>query len=254
VEALLRFYAELNDFLPPERRHVTFSKSFPGPRSVKDLIESLGVPHTEVDVVLANGISVDFSYRVEDGDRISVYPVFESLDVSPVVRLRPKPLREIRFVLDTHLGKLAAYLRLLGFDTLYEKAIGDEELARISAEERRILLTRDRGLLKRSAVTHGILVRETLPRRQLLEVVRRLDLSGAARPFRRCLRCNALLSGVSKDEILERLEPRTSVHYDEFRVCGTCDKIFWKGPHYQRMRLLVESVLSAAISSRSPSG
>src|SRR5262249_31383318 len=153
--ACFRFYAELNDFLPPGRRGVTFTYSFEGSPSIKDLIEALGVPHTEVDLILVNGESVDFAYRVREGDRISVYPVFESLDITPLLRVRPRPLRETRFVLDTHLGRLAAYLRLLGFDTLYRNDAGDDELARISSGEGRILLTRDRGLLKRSQVTHG---------------------------------------------------------------------------------------------------
>src|SRR3989338_9144205 len=113
--AHFRFYEELNDFLPPERRKTTFTREFRNRASVKDMIEALGVPHTEVDLILVNGASVDFSYLVQDGDRISVYPMFESFDIRPLVHLRPRPLREPKFVLDTHLGKLAVYLRLLGF-------------------------------------------------------------------------------------------------------------------------------------------
>src|SRR3990167_7796238 len=138
MQAHFRFYAELNDFLPSERRQVTFARSFEGRASVKDMIGSLGVPHTEVEVILVNDSPVDFSYIVQDGDRISVYPIFESFDISPLVLLRPRPLREPKFVLDTHLGKLAAYLRILGFDTLYRNDYPDEELARVSAEEKRI--------------------------------------------------------------------------------------------------------------------
>src|ERR1019366_5098447 len=151
--ANFRFYAELNDFLLLERRFTEFAYGFLDAAPVKDRIESFGVPHTEIDLILVNGQSVDFAYRVQDGDRISVYPVFEAFDIAGLTRLRPEPLREPRFVLDTHLGKLAAYLRLTGFDTLYQNCWGDEELARISRDEHRILLTRDVGLLKRSAVT-----------------------------------------------------------------------------------------------------
>ncbi len=129
--AEFRFYAELNDFLPPSKRLVPFSYPFEVSGSVKDMIESLGVPHTEVDLILANGESVGFSYLVRDGDRISVYPVFESIDIAPIVRVRPQPLRDPRFVLDTHLGRLASYLRMLGFDTLYQSDYQDEELLRI---------------------------------------------------------------------------------------------------------------------------
>jgi uncharacterized protein with PIN domain len=242
-QAFFRFYAELNDFLPIPQRQTPFHHAFEGRVSIKDMIESLGVPHTEVDLILVGGQPVDFDYLVQDGDRISVYPVFESLDVSSLTRLRPEPLREPRFVLDTHLGKLAHYLRLLGFDTWYDNGYEDDELARISSQEKRILLTRDRGLLKRSVVTHGYCVRGTNPRRQLVEVLRRFDLFEAVQPFRRCIRCNGLLEPVSKEAILHRLPPKTREYYDEFRRCQACDQIYWKGSHFQRMQQFVERVL-----------
>lgn len=242
--AHFRFYAELNDFLPAAKRQVGFVHSFEGRVSIKHLIEALGVPHPEVDLLLVNGRSVDFSYLVQDGDRISVYPVFESLDITPLVHLRPQPLRETRFVLDTHLGRLAAYLRMLGFDTIYRNDIADEELAQISSQERRILLTRDRGLLKRGVVTHGYCMRETAPRRQLVEVLRRFDLFQTVTPFSRCLRCNGILQPVSKDAISHRLPPKTQQYYDEFRICQACHQIYWKGSHYQRMQQLIERVLA----------
>lgn len=241
--ANFRFYAELNDFLPPARRQRDFAHPVEGRVTVKHLIESLGVPHGEVDLILVDGRPVDFSYLVEDGDRISVYPMFESIDISAVGRLRPQPLRQTRFVLDTHLGQLATYLRLLGFDTLYRNDFGDPELARISSEERRILLTRDRGLLKRNLVSHGYYVRHTEPRQQLLEVVRRFDLKDNLHPFRRCLRCNALLEPVDKARILHRLEADTRRYYDEFRICSGCQQIYWKGSHYRRMRHFLNGIL-----------
>ncbi|HBY96900.1 MAG: Mut7-C ubiquitin/RNAse domain-containing protein [Ardenticatenaceae bacterium] len=242
-QAHFRFYAELNDFLPPDRRKRTFSHQFVGRVSAKDMIEAFGVPHTEVDLILANGESVDFSYLVQDGDRVSVYPVFESIDITPLVRVRPHPLREVRFVLDTHLGKLATYLRLLGFDTLYRNDFSDEELAQLSSSEGRILLTRDRGLLKHSRVTHGYYVRDTAPRRQLGEVLRRFDLFGSLAPLQRCLRCNTLLQPVAKEVISDRLPPRTKQYYHEFRICQGCGRIYWKGSHYKRMLQLIGSVL-----------
>jgi uncharacterized protein len=240
--ASFRFYAELNDFLPPDRRAAAFVHAFDGSPSIKDLIEALGVPHTEVDLILVNGESVEFAYRVREGDRISVYPVFESLDITPLVRVRPRPLRETRFVLDTHLGRLAAYLRLLGFDTLYRNDTPDDVLAGISSSEGRILLTRDRGLLKRSQVTHGYCVRETDPRRQLAEVVRRFDLSRSIVPFQRCMCCNGVLQPVPKEEVSDRLPPRTRELHEEFHVCEACDRVYWKGSHYQEMRQLIDQV------------
>ncbi len=244
--AAFRFYAELNDFLPADRRATTFAYRFDEGQSVKHLIEALGVPHTEVDLVLVNGESSSFEYLVRDGDRVSVYPVFESIDITPVARVRPQPLREPRFVLDTHLGRLAAYLRMAGFDTLYRNDYQDEELARVSSTEGRILLTRDRGLLKRSVVTHGYCLRQTNPRRQLSEVLRRFDLLGSMKPFQRCLRCNELLRPVSKEAVEGRLPPRTQRYYNEFSVCTGCSQVYWKGPHYQRMQRLISEAVAQA--------
>jgi uncharacterized protein with PIN domain len=170
--------------------------------------------------------------------------VFESINITPLVRVRPQPLREPRFVLDTHLGQLATYLRMLGFDTLYQNDQLDEELAHLSSQEGRILLTRDRGLLKRNMVSHGYCVRETHPRQQLVEVLRRFDLFEAVRPFRRCIRCNGLLQPVSKAAICDRLPPRTQQYYDEFRLCQDCKQIYWKGSHYHRMQQFIKKVLA----------
>jgi uncharacterized protein with PIN domain len=241
-QAHLRFYAELNYFLPSHRRQRTFEHSFTGRVSVKDMIECQGVPHTEVDLILVNGASRDFDYLVQDGDRISVYPVFESIDIMPVVRVRPRPLREPRFVLDTHLGKLATYLRMLGFDSLYWNDAQDDVLAGISSREGRILLTRDRGLLMRSIVTHGYYVRETDPRRQLVAVLQRFDLIDSVRPFDRCIRCNGLLHPVPKEAIRDWLPPKTREYYDEFRVCDHCGQIYWKGSHYDRMQAFIARI------------
>lgn len=237
--AAFRFYAELNDFLPAARQFTEFTHPFLDIATVKDFIESFGVPHTEVDLVLVNGEPVEFSYRVKDGDRVSVYPMFESFDIAPVSRVRPEPLRTPRFILDTHLGRLAAFLRMLGFDCLYRNCYTDEQLASTSRDERRILLTRDVGLLKRGAVTHGYFVRETDPKRQLCEIVCRFDLVRLARPFTRCMRCNTPLQEVSKADVLAELPPRTAEEHNEFRRCPTCRRVYWKGAHYRRMMGLV---------------
>lgn len=246
-QASFRFYAELNDFLPLNQKQQTITFSFELSASVKDMIEALGVPHTEIDLILVNGVPVDFSYPVQGGDQISVYPVFEAIDISPLVRLRPKPLRETRFVLDVHLGRLAVYLRMLGFDTLYRNDYADEELARISSTEGRILLTRDRGLLKRSMVTHGYCIRTTNPRQQLVDVLRRFDLFDSLTPFSRCLHCNGLLQAVDKAAISDRLPPKTRQYYDEFRCCQNCNRIYWPGSHFQRMQQFIASVLSISV-------
>ena len=249
----LRFYAELQDCLPAARNGRGtggLDHAFSGRVSVKDMVESLGVPHTEVDLILANGDSVDFSYRVQDGDRISFYPRFESIDVGPILRVRPRPLPVLRFALDVHLGKLASFLRLLGFDSLYRRDFEDESLARLSNAERRILLTRDRGLLKRSQVTYGYWVRETSPRLQLIEVVRRFGLWGRLEPFGRCLRCNGEIESVPGDEVASRLPPRTREQYREFWRCPKCDRVYWKGSHHDRMQGFLQEVVASAQPGR----
>jgi len=192
-----RFYEELGDFLAPARRKRSFLHAFDGTPSVKDRIESLGVPHTEVDLILVDGQPVPFSHRLLGGERVAVYPMFERFELGPANRLRPAPLREPRFVLDVHLGRLASYLRLLGFDTLYRNDYEDDELERISRAEHRILLSRDTGLLKRSTVTHGAFLHATDPRRQLREVLDRFQLDARIRPFTRCARCNGSVDAIS---------------------------------------------------------
>ena len=236
----IRFYEELNDFLAAELRKTGIVHDFERRTSVKDMIESFGVPHTEVEIILVNGNSVDFSYIVRDGDRISVYPVFESLDVSPLLRLRPAPLRTPRFVLDTNLGRLARYLRLLGFDSLYSNDFEDAAVARISSEQQRTLLTRDRSLLQHRIITRGYFVRAVQPRLQVREVLSRFDLYGLVAPFSRCIRCNGALQDVDKKTIEARLEPKTRRYYDTFRICADCGQIYWHGSHYERAMQLVD--------------
>lgn len=238
----IRFYEELNDFLPRERQKCEFEVAFSGSRSVKDLIESLGVPHVEVDLILANGASVGFDYLVQDGDRISVYPMFESIDIAPVTRLRPAPLRETRFVLDVHLRKLARYLRLFGFDTLYDETLDDEKLAKISFEHKRVLLTRDRGLLKRKIVERGLIVRNTEPKKQLSEILQRLDLYTSCRPFSRCLECNASVLPLEGDIFKDEIPPGVRAWCREFYRCTRCGKIYWKGSHYEKLAAFVKSM------------
>ena len=242
ASAQFRFYEELNDFLPAERRKVDFRYEFDRRASIKDVIEALGVPHTEVELILVNGESVGFGYILCHGDRVSVYPLFETLDVTPLLRLRPRPMRTPRFVLDTHLGTLARYLRLLGFDTLYRNDYEDATLARISANEDRILLTRDQGLLKRRIITHACFVRSDTPREQLREICARLDLHDLIAPFRRCARCNGLLRDVEKANIAHRLAPKTRLYYDRFRQCDNCGHLYWAGSHYRHLTRLVDSV------------
>jgi uncharacterized protein with PIN domain len=244
-QATLRFYAELKDFLPKDLQSGTVTRSFDVSGSVKDMIEACGIPHTEVDLIVANGRSVDFSYLVNSEDRISVFPVFESFDITPIVKVRPEPLRTVRFVADSHLGRLARFLRLLGIDTLYERDWADRELIQISTSQQRIILTRDVGLLKHGSVTHGSYIRATDPREQVTEVVRRFHLARHVTPFSRCMACNGELTPVAKEEIAHRLPPETRRHVDDFQVCPSCNKIYWQGAHHRELRRIVAAARRA---------
>lgn len=233
--AEFRFYEELNDFLPADRRKVAFPYWFEGTPAVRDLVQAIGVPHSAVDLVLVDGQSVDFSERLHGGERVAVYPVFERLDITPLVRLRPRPLRESRFALDVHLGKLARGLRLFGFDTAYRRDWDDAALIDQALAERRIILTRDVGLLKQARVTHGRWVRSDDPETQLQEIVDTFDLARQARPFSRCLECNGPIRPVPKAAIAEGLEPGVRERFERFWQCGECGRVYWRGSHYERL-------------------
>ncbi|MFW5712385.1 MAG: Mut7-C RNAse domain-containing protein [bacterium] len=243
----IRFYEELNFFLKKElRKQQIETEAAPG-QTVKDLIESFRVPHVEVDLVLVNGESVDFSYQLRDGDRISVYPVFERFDIGALNHLRPEPLREPRFIADVHLGTLARRLRILGFYTEYDNHADDEYLARRAVEEGLILLTRDRQLLMRKIVSHGLYVKATDPFEQVREVVARLDLYAKLRPFSRCVACNGLLRdlepGTLQWEQSQYQIPQGVLKWcTVFRRCEDCGKVFWKGSHLKPLNRLLEQL------------
>ena len=232
--------------MPSELHKTAFLKEFSGTPSVKDTIEAIGVPHTEVDLILVDGVSVDFSHLLKGGERVSVYPAFERLDITPVTRLRPTPLRDPRFVLDVHLGKLARYLRLIGLDSLYRNDYSDERIVRLSVNEHRTILTRDRGILKRSAVTHGYWLRHTNPREQLAEVVRVFDLWNRIKPFCRCIACNGKLRRADQESVLEKIPPRTARDFERFSQCEACGRVYWRGSHYGRLARLVQELLQSA--------
>jgi uncharacterized protein with PIN domain len=237
-----RFYEELNDFLPSSKRKTLFEYTFKGNPSIKDAIEALGIPHVEVDMIIVNGKPVDFSYKIKSEDQISVYPVFESLDISGVSNLREKPLRVTKFILDVHLGRLSKYLRLCGFDTVFNINLNDNEIIDLSLKEHRIILTRDRGLLKNKLVTHGYWIRSTNPIGQVREVLKRFDLRNTLHPFTRCMECNGMLADILKEEIFNELPPRTRDFYDGFKKCRGCGKIYWEGSHYERMKKFILTI------------
>jgi uncharacterized protein with PIN domain len=248
--AYFRFYEELNDFLPHGKKKKLFSYEFSGTPSVKDAIEAIGVPHVEVDLILVNSLSVEFSYKLNDQDTISVYPVFESFDISSVTHLREKPLRNLKFISDVHLGKLTRYLRLCGIDTYCQTDLNDAEIIDLAISDQRIILTRDKGLLKNKKVTHGYWIRSQYPRNQLKEIFLRFDLVNNIAVFTRCMECNGVLRDVSKKEILDRLLPRTRQYYRKFKICDGCNRIYWNGSHYQNMKRDIKTLLLK--TSKSP--
>ncbi len=242
--ANFRFYEELNDFLAPQHRRRSFERACARAATVKHEIEALGVPHTEVELVLVNGESVGFDRTIRDGDRISVYPKFEAFDVSSLLKVREKPLRRPRFVADAHLGGLARLLRLTGFDTVYRNTIDDDEIERLCVQDERIVLTRDRELLKRRTITHGCYVRALRPEAQLREVFVRLDLAGSARPFSLCLSCNLPLLPIGKEQVEARLPPTVRRCYDRFSSCEGCGRVYWEGSHWRRLRAVVDEMVA----------
>src|SRR5216684_2734823 len=230
--AEFRFYEELNDFLAPELRKRAFQMPIDRGRSVKDAIESVGVPHTEVDLVLVDGASVAFGHVLHGGERVAVYPVFERLDI------------------DAHLGKLARHLRLAGFDGLWENDYGDEEIVALSVAQKRVILTRDKGILKRRAVLRGHFVRETESEKQFCEVVRAFQLERSLKPFSRCRVCNAVLREAPKESVRGRVPEAVWKQLDAFTECSECGRIFWRGTHYERLsRVLQLAAAPGAIRS-----
>lgn len=240
--AVFRFYEELNEHLPEGKRKRSFQQEFKGNPSIKNLLESIGVPHSEIDLILVNGKSVDFNYQMKGGERVSVYPVFESLDISPQIRLRAKPLRYTRFVVDVNLGKLAVKLRLLGFDTLFRNDFEDDEIIETAHKEQRIILTRDKAMLTNNKVTHAYWIRNDDPKKQLTEVVERLQLKNSFKPFSRCSVCNSGLKEVPKDEVKAKLPEDTLNFYDRFWECSGCGQVYWKGSHYKHIQNLVDAL------------
>jgi uncharacterized protein with PIN domain len=225
--ANLVFLGRLNDFLTRDRKGQVITVNFRGQQSIKHLCESLGVPHPEIGPVLVDGQESSLESIAKDNDKVEIHPVPNGCLIGP------------RFILDGHLGRLARHLRMLGFDCLYRNNYDDPELAETAFHEQRILLTRDRRLLMRKAITHGYCLRSLEPLEQLNEVIERFLLIDHISPFHRCLSCNHSLEPVSKEAILDRLEPLTQKYFDEFQICPACKQIYWKGSHYERMARLI---------------
>lgn len=243
IRVKLRFFGDLNNFLYKNYQETTFERTLPEPTSVKDLIEGCGVPHTEVDVILINTKPGDFSHKIEGGEQVSIYPFFSSVDIDESTRLLKPELLNPKFVVDVNLGKLARHLRMAGFDTAYQNDSTDEELIEIMLEEGRTLLTRDRKLLMRNVVQSGYLPRSDQADEQLEEVLKRFNLFDKVHSYTRCINCNGVLKKVSKEKIIDQLEPLTKKYFSDFSQCPDCGQIYWKGSHRNRLHPKVQEIL-----------
>lgn len=230
-----RFYEELNDYLPEGKRKVRFEYSFSEAISLQEALQSMEIPPDEIDLILVNQQSEGLDYMLQDGDSISIYPVFELFDLSGISQLREKPLRNPTFICDVHLGRLGKYLRMLGWDTLYSNQYTPDDLISVSCQEKRIILSRNYQLTRHKKVTRSYWIRSSDPLEQIKDLINKLDLSNQSIPLTRCLNCNHILVPVEKQEILHRLQTRTAKYYNEFFICPACDQIYWKGSHFENM-------------------
>jgi len=245
IQLNISFNKELRTLLHPKHRKLSLlNHTIHHHGSIKDVIESLRVPHTEIGQLRVNGEQVNFSYQVQDNDSISVDA--HTVPVNPCWPdiLRPKPLPSIRFMVDVNVAKLCSLLRMTGFDTLCIPELDDPGIAETAAQQKRILLSRDRGLLKRKIIEHGHLVRAHLPEEQLREIISFYGLQNIIEPFSRCMNCNGLLAGIEKEAIRHRLQPLTKKYYNTFFHCPDCDKIYWSGSHKTGMNQLLVKVLA----------
>jgi len=226
-QVYLRFYEELNDYLPEDKKKVSFACCFAGRLTVAALLEATGVPVAEVDLVLCGSESVGLDHVVKDGDRIAIYPVFELLDLRGTTRVREEPLRRPAFVAGPGLARLAAYLRLLGFDTCsYADGAWDEAAGSVESESR-ILLTRD---YPPPQVARAFRVRGIKPRHQAMQVVTELDLRRRIAPLGRCPRCNFDLTD----------------NGNSLRRCRACGVSYGDGPHSRRVQRLMRYLTRAS--------
>jgi uncharacterized protein len=237
-----RFHGDLVLFLGSRASDGVIERSLREKTSIKDVIESCGVPHPEVDVVVVNGHSVGFGEPVASEAEVEVFPIGHCHTLSTYKHLQCS--RTLIFVADGHLGKLTRNLRLFGFDVAYDQNASDEELLEVMTSENRALLTRDRRLLMHAVVRHGYWPRSQNADEQTIEVIRRFDLLEFVAPFTRCLRCNAPLEEAAKAEIVDKLEPLTKIYYNQFRRCPGCKQIYWPGSHFSKLQNRIDEIHS----------
>lgn len=242
----VRAYGELVDLVGSAELQVGCRQ----PRSVKDLVESVGIPHCEVDLLLVDTVPASFDRLVVGGERVAVYPPFRNLDLDAGTGLWPRPVEPRRFALDVHLGTLARRLRMLGFDSWYRTDADDDELVDVAVTEGRILLSRDRQLLMRRAVIHGYCPRSDDPDTQLGEVFDRYRLAALQAPLTRCIPCNGVLTNVAKEAVAGAVPARTRLTFDTFARCGSCGQVYWPGAHKPAIDALLAGAPVAGLRGR----
>jgi uncharacterized protein with PIN domain len=238
----LCFHGNLNAFLRSKAGDAVIERRIAEKTSIKDVIESCGVPHPEVDLILVDEQTVGFDHTLANDAKVEVCPVDNRGTDRTEKRLQTVGI--VRFVADGHLGRLTRNLRLLGFDVAYRQNADDRQLLEVMVRENRALLTRDRRLLMHAIVQHGYCPRSQNADEQTIEVVRRFDLSELIAPFTRCLRCNAPLEEAAKADMIDKLEPLTKIYYDQFRRCPGCKQIYWSGSHFPKLQKRIEEICS----------
>jgi len=238
----LFLHGDLPVFLPKRQRGMKdLTIELTRKTSIKDFLEALGIPHPEIHELIVNDRAERFEYSVGEDDRIEVFPLAPRIDLTTPSLLRPA-LKEIRFVVDANVGKLARLLRMTGFDVFFSPDLDDGALAGVTEQQERLLLTRDIALLKRKMIVHGRMIRSSDPLEQLREVIDLYGLRDLIKPFSRCLSCNTVLQQTSKEAIIDRLLPLTRKYYHEFMICPGCDRLFWPGSHRERMSKIIKEI------------
>jgi len=240
--AIVRFYEELNDYLPKIYHKKEINYTFNSGSDIKEMINFFNIPPEKIDFIIVNGNSQGYDYVLKDLDFVSIYPAFESFDISEVQPLHKKPLRNLIFICDSHLGKLCKYMRMLGFDTLYFNNISKSKIIDISIKEKRIIVTRNYKLIKDCNVSHIVLIKSDNAKEQILEIISKLDLSESIEPFTRCLKCNEIIESIEKQDIYNLLPEKTKKYFDHFYICKNCNKIYWEGSHYENMLKFINSI------------
>ncbi len=244
LKVYIHFIDELNDFLPRNKRYREYTREIQAHQSLKDIIESEGVPHVEVDQIKVNDNFTGFRNKLKPGNRVTVLPHASTRRDPNEKHLQPKPLLKPRFMLDEHLGKLARELRMCGIDSLLFSGKSDREFSKQVIRLKRVTLTRDVELLKRAIIKRGYWIRNDDPEKQLVEVIRRFELADSIKPFFRCLDCNGVIIKTNSKKIKDQVPPRSRKWVNEYFQCKSCGKIYWKGSHYRKMKEKITSVLN----------